>query len=247
MRIAIISDIHEDLISLQKSLDQILKLKIDKIVCLGDIIGFEKNYYKFDKSRSAQKCFQLINKYSDIIVAGNHELHATDSLPYFKQPIGFPENWYSISMEEKKEEYGHKFFLYRNEAENDLSSEEKEIIKGIKSWEILESNNKRLLFSHFVFPDINGNLKYFANNRDGYSKHFKWMKELNVNISFVGHTHINKVGIIREKGLKVNKFGTFLLKEEPQIILCPPVVSGKGKNGFVLFDTNNMSIKVLAI
>ena len=247
MRIAVISDIHEDIVNLQLALDQIFNFNIDEIICLGDIIGFESSYYKFDKIRSAQKCFQLLNKYSDIIVAGNHELHATDGLPHFRKKIGFPENWYSISMEKRKEIYGHKFFLYRDESENDLNKEEKEAIKKLNSWEVLELDNMKLLFSHFIYPDINGNLKVFSNSKDGFFKHFEWMKKLEINISFVGHAHISGVGIVTKKGSKINKFGRYSLNTEPQVILCPSIGKGKHKNGFVLFDSASMNLEVIAL
>lgn len=247
MRIAIISDIHEDFINLQKAFDYILKLNINKIACLGDIVGFEANHYKYEETRSAHKCIQLIRKYSDIIVTGNHELQATNGLPYFSQKIGFPENWYSISMKERKEVYGHKFFLYRDEAENDLNKTEIDIIKNLDSWKIVNSDSMCLLFSHFIYPDINGNLKYFSNNKDGFLKHFNWMEKLKVDISFVGHVHISGVGIVTKKRSKINNFGRYSLNTESQVIICPSIGKGKQKNGFVIFDSNNMTLEVLRL
>ena len=37
MRIALISDIHEDVVSLKQALRKISKQKVDEIACLGDI------------------------------------------------------------------------------------------------------------------------------------------------------------------------------------------------------------------
>ena len=107
--------------------------------------------------------------------------------------------------------------------------------------------NKKLLFSHFIYPDINGNLKVFSNSKYGFSSHFEWMEKLKVNISFVGHAHISGVGIVSKKGSKINKFGRYSLNTEPQVILCPSLGKGKHKNGFVLFDSKSLSIEALAL
>ena len=247
MRIAIISDIHEDFLNLQKTFDHILKLNINKIACLGDIVGFEVNHYKYEKTRSAQKCIQLIKQQSDVIVAGNHDLLAIERLPFFANQIGFPEDWYNLSMNELKHKYEHIFFLYKNEAENDLNEIDKDIIKNLNSWETLNNDALKILFSHFIYPDINGNIKTFTTNRDGFSQHFKWMEKLGVNLSFVGHAHIQGIGIATKKGLKINNFGIYSLKDEPQIILCPTIAESKYKNGFVIFDSDNMTLEVLRL
>jgi len=41
MKIAIISDIHDNLVNLKKTLDWCLKNKVEKIVCCGDVTNFE--------------------------------------------------------------------------------------------------------------------------------------------------------------------------------------------------------------
>lgn len=247
MLIAIISDIHEDIVNLQKTLDQLLKLNIDRIVCLGDVVGFDNNYYKYEKTRSAQKCIHLLKNYSDINVAGNHDLNASKCLPYFRKLIGFPDNWYTISMEEKERKYQQKFFLYKDEAKNDLSKQDKEFMKDFNSWEILDADTLPILFSHFIYPDINGNMTTFNNTKKGFSQHFEWMEKLKVNISFVGHAHINGVGIAKKKSLKIKKNSKHTLSADPQIILCPVIAEGKYKNGFVLFDSKTMMLEVVSL
>ncbi|MGG8498168.1 metallophosphoesterase [Tenacibaculum sp. TC6] len=45
MKIAIITDIHEDCFSLLKVFKEIENRKIDKVFCLCDIVGFNLEYH----------------------------------------------------------------------------------------------------------------------------------------------------------------------------------------------------------
>jgi hypothetical protein len=67
MRYAILSDIHGNLEAAQAVLKDIEKRSVDKVVCLGDIVG----YYP-----DPNKCVDLIRKSADYCVAGNHDYAA---------------------------------------------------------------------------------------------------------------------------------------------------------------------------
>lgn len=64
MRIAIISDIHSNLAALEAVLNDIASKKIDKIYCLGDVIG----YGPYPK-----ECLEQVKKTCQEIIKGNHE------------------------------------------------------------------------------------------------------------------------------------------------------------------------------
>ncbi len=64
MTCAIISDIHANLEALQAVLQDIENYKVDKIHCLGDIIGYGCNPIE---------CLNLITRHCDIKLMGNHE------------------------------------------------------------------------------------------------------------------------------------------------------------------------------
>lgn len=74
MRIAVISDIHSNLEALQKTIDLINKKTIDKIVCLGDIVGYGSN---------PKECLKIVVELTPYIVMGNHDKAAAD-LKYTK-------------------------------------------------------------------------------------------------------------------------------------------------------------------
>jgi len=64
MRCAIISDIHSNYEALTAVLSDILQKGIKEIYCLGDVVGY---------GAEPGKCLQEVRKYTDKIVAGNHD------------------------------------------------------------------------------------------------------------------------------------------------------------------------------
>ncbi|MBI5475374.1 MAG: metallophosphoesterase family protein [Ignavibacteriales bacterium] len=64
MRIAIISDIHSNFEALKKTFEIIDTENVDKIICLGDIIGYGAN---------PNECMDLIRNRTKEIIMGNHE------------------------------------------------------------------------------------------------------------------------------------------------------------------------------
>jgi predicted phosphodiesterase len=64
MRIAVIADIHANLDALQAVLERIHALKVDEIVCLGDIVGYNAN---------PNECVDILRKEKILSVLGNHD------------------------------------------------------------------------------------------------------------------------------------------------------------------------------
>ena len=72
MRIAIISDIHGNLEALQAVLKEIESQKVDRINCLGDVIGY---------GCDPVACLDLVNQHCSAKLMGNHEYAAIGLLP----------------------------------------------------------------------------------------------------------------------------------------------------------------------
>ena len=66
MKIAIISDIHGNLEALKATLKDIEERKVDKIICLGDIIA---------KGVHPKECLSLIRTNCEIVLLGNCDVH----------------------------------------------------------------------------------------------------------------------------------------------------------------------------
>jgi len=84
--IAVISDIHSNLTALQTALNYILEIKPDKIVCLGDIVGYGPR---------PNECVELIHQNCQISLMGNHDhavLGLTDTY-HFNQYAREAINW----------------------------------------------------------------------------------------------------------------------------------------------------------
>ena len=64
MLYAVISDIHSNLEALTASLNEIDRIKADKIVCLGDIVGYNPN---------PNECVELMRERNVQCVRGNHD------------------------------------------------------------------------------------------------------------------------------------------------------------------------------
>lgn len=71
MRYAIISDIHGNLSALTAVLNDIKQQKIDRIVCLGDIIG---------KGANGHDCVGLVRENCNAVVRGNNDIRYAKSL-----------------------------------------------------------------------------------------------------------------------------------------------------------------------
>lgn len=63
-KIALISDIHGNLEALERVLSEIEKHKPDKIICLGDIVGYGAN---------PKECCDIVRKNCDVVIRGNHD------------------------------------------------------------------------------------------------------------------------------------------------------------------------------
>ncbi|RME03875.1 MAG: metallophosphoesterase [Planctomycetota bacterium] len=65
MRYAFISDIHSNYTALKTALEKIQQLQVDKILCLGDIVGY---------GAEPNECLAAVKKYCHYTILGNHDL-----------------------------------------------------------------------------------------------------------------------------------------------------------------------------
>ena len=64
MKIAIISDIHSNIEALEEVIADINRRGVDKVVCLGDIVGYGAN---------PKECIKRIKSLTSNVIAGNHD------------------------------------------------------------------------------------------------------------------------------------------------------------------------------
>jgi diadenosine tetraphosphatase ApaH/serine/threonine PP2A family protein phosphatase len=73
MRLALIADIHANLHALEAVLDAIAALGPDRVVCLGDLVGY---------NAEPGACVARVRSVADVVVAGNHDRAAVGDEVY---------------------------------------------------------------------------------------------------------------------------------------------------------------------
>ena len=120
MRIAVIADIHANLEALQAVLERIHRLKVDEIVCLGDIVGYNAN---------PNECVDIVRKEKILSVLGNHDACASGlEEPYRFNPLAqrallwtrehLTEVNRSFLLELPRETRAHDHFLFHGSIHN---------------------------------------------------------------------------------------------------------------------------------
>jgi predicted phosphodiesterase len=71
MRIAILSDIHANLEALQAVVLALAKESVDRVVCLGDVVGYNAD---------PAACVDLLLRLDPVVVAGNHDRAVTGQI-----------------------------------------------------------------------------------------------------------------------------------------------------------------------
>jgi predicted phosphodiesterase len=248
MRIAIITDIHEDIFSLKEVLRKIEKLQVDEIVCLGDISGFCVPYYTYFNTRNAHECLSLVRSNCKIAVLGNHDIHAAGIIPDNCSFFNYPEDWYKLDYYQRHSLAKDTLWLYDDNELNPLyTRDDLNYLKSLPQYSILKCSGLNILFSHYFFPNISGLKKEFYTYHDEYSQHLKFMNAHNCTISFTGHLHTKGFYTVTKDNYKQYKYQKLLLNPvDTSIGLCP-TTSQEKRNGFCIFDTNELSIQVIKL
>ncbi len=240
MRIAILSDIHEDIAMLEKAFKSIKSKGYDLLVCLGDITGFAREFY--DHKPDANACVDLIREEADIVIPGNHDLFNSQRLPSYYKEKNIPDNWYSLSLEERKSIANNTLWLYEEEVIPALSEKNMSFLKGLKEFEISATENYNILFSHFIKPDMSGIGKWFPYKISELKEHFSFMEECDAKLAFSGHAHPSGVNIAGKLFWSAPRYEPFSIKSNYRIVFCPPVTGGRKSGTYLLYNTASYEI-----
>jgi predicted phosphodiesterase len=113
MRYAVISDIHSNLDALDKVLKKIETENIDRILCLGDIIGYGAN---------PNECIELIRENSFNIILGNHDRVAInmESGDDFTSDAKMAINWTKDVLDGRNKDFLTRLTITQEIGENML-------------------------------------------------------------------------------------------------------------------------------
>jgi diadenosine tetraphosphatase ApaH/serine/threonine PP2A family protein phosphatase len=73
MRIGIISDIHSNVEALTRSLAALERHRPDRIVCLGDVVGY---------GASVNECCEIVRRVAEVTLLGNHDAAVSGRMDY---------------------------------------------------------------------------------------------------------------------------------------------------------------------
>jgi predicted phosphodiesterase len=249
MKIAIISDIHDDYISLLPAARLIEQKKCDEIVCLGDIVGYSIPFYDYLDTRDASNCVQWVKANCKYVVAGNHDLFAARKAPVSKvRDFKYPENWYSFSYSERKEISENALWLYEdNELSALLNDEDIHYLYHLPESVIVEIEGKNCFFSHFIYPDLSGSAKEFLYAYRDIVDHLTHLKENNCNLSFSGHMHFEGINKLSDKKIVKIGFGKKTTLNSFDWSSVPSISNSKNANGFIIWDTRLNLIETISL
>ena len=248
MKIGFLSDIHEDVNSLQKAFGLLEHENVDSIICLGDIIGFTLPFSKNISDRDANKCIGLIKANCSNVIIGNHDLFALKKTPKFTSGFNYGEDWYSLDYEKRSKLARKKIWLYEDsEIPSILTDESKEYLNGLDEYAVVQCGEINIFISHFCFPDFSGSSIFFPEQPFHLKKHFEFTQNLNCMISFSGHGHPEGCVLTDEDKLSLLNFGEHKINSNKFWAVAPCVANTSRKNGVLIFDSNNFTIRILQL
>ena len=245
VRLAIISDIHEDYPSLKECHSKIRKLGYDRLICLGDISGFSEQYYSYPESRNARGCLQLVREACDLVIPGNHDLHATGRIPSHSRIFDFPEQWYEIGFAERENISEGSIWLHEDDMNPGYDEEELKYLTGRPEFEVLDCDGYSILLSHYIFPNLSGFLKKFYDRAPEFTDHFAFMKERECILGITGHTHSAGGYLVYKNRIRYHNRRNTVPPELPAIIGVPAITRQGTTQRFTIFDTESLVIRHL--
>lgn len=176
MRIGVITDIHSNIQALNVILSEFNKLKVDRIICCGDIVGIGINPEEVVKKL-------IVLKDELIAVRGNHESYLIDGLPQIVH-----DDKRSLSQGEIDNHNWNK---------SKLSNKSIKFLKNLKMFQEIELANKKNYVVHYPIKNDGSYKKIMkAPSNEEIQEMFK---EHNSDIFLYGHTHKSCVIQINEK------------------------------------------------
>jgi len=246
LRLAIISDIHEDIGSLKKIIGKIERLGYDQLVCLGDIAGFSVPHYTYRKTRNAHECLSILREKNCMIVPGNHDYHSAQVIPVNSAIFDFPDNWYELDYQQRKESGKNEIWLHEEDNLDPLyTSEDIEYIRSLPEYFTLNHKGSNILFSHYAYPNLSGFKKGFYTRPEEFRPHFEFMEKHDCSISFTGHAHIRGAYTVSQGHFKHHRYKTISLKNFPICIGISSITKHENRSGFCKFDLERSILQVI--
>lgn len=245
MRLALISDVHEDVRQLKHILKKIDVLGYDQLICLGDISGFSVPYYSYSETRNAHDCLSLLRERETIILPGNHDFFAARTLPKISDVFDFPENWYELDVDQQAVLSNNELWLHDDELDTNYNFEDIDYLSALPEYHVMETGGQNILFSHYVFPNMAGFKKEFYSRGSDFKPHFEFMEKQDCLLSFTGHMHCDGFYTVEGGQFNEYRYRKLRLKNFPCCVGIPPVTTHSKRSGFCIFDTEKSLLRTI--
>jgi predicted phosphodiesterase len=245
MRLAIITDIHENFQMLEKMVPVLEQHGYDQLVCLGDITGYSPMFY--EHTPDANACIDFVRQNVDVAVAGNHDLFTSKRLASYHQKKDIPDHWYDLNYEQQLVVSKNKLWLYEDEQMPDLTPGNREFLENLNEWAVISDNDQNYLFTHFFNPDMAGISRWFPSTVFEIRTHFQFMKEKNCSLSFTGHSHPLGPVLINRFSWQNAGYHTTSIRSGHRAVICPSLAGGRTKGCFLIVDTQKKIIQPVMI
>lgn len=164
MKLGLISDVHGNIVALEKVFEEFRKIGVDKVLCAGDIIGL---------GPYPEEAVQFLMKQDNIIsVRGNHEGYLLD---------GIPKIIHARPMTE--EETNHHKWIH-----NRLSEESIKYLDKIPKIQTIDFAGKKIFMAHYPISKF-GIYKEFI-KAPSLEQSERLFDDVDADICIYGHTHI---------------------------------------------------------
>jgi predicted phosphodiesterase len=248
MKIGVIADIHEDIVALKATFSLLEKTGCTDVICLGDIVGFKVNTYNYLDTRNAHECIAMVRDNCRGVVIGNNDLYQIRKLPVYRDGIDFPENWYDLDYFERKALFGNSIFLYEDvQLSALLTKADRAWLEGLPDIWIGEYGGMKFLYSHFVYPDLNGLRSYFPKRAEEFREHLAFIGQHGCSIGISGHFHFEGLSRVREDDVRRQGFGAYGYSQELQYRSGPCVARGQFTNGYLIIDTEQSTVEAMRL
>lgn len=145
MKIAVISDVHGNLEALKAALESIQKLKVDTIVCLGDLVGYGPYPNEVVELIREQRIMNILGNYDAAVLEERFNYIRDNEVNKFCMP------W----------------------AAKELKEENRAYLRSLPRQIVLEFENKKIYFVHGSARSINEYLKEDSREAEEVMKIFE--------------------------------------------------------------------------
>ena len=177
MKIGIITDLHSNVSALKAVLKEFSQIKVDKIICCGDIIGIGIN-----PEETVQELIKIKDKL--IAVRGNHEQYLLN---------GLPKQVHNDKKTMSKEEIENHVWNH-----NRLSEQSIKFLSDLKLSQTIEDiEGKKIFIIHYP-QENDGTYKKLIKNPSNIEIK-EMFQEYDADIFLYGHTHTYFMDVLDNK------------------------------------------------